>query len=293
MTNSLQQDWVLRHDLLIIRATCVYSLGVVSKKGLRMEWQPPIYHSFINERTQPAIDLVARVSGTPHYIVDMGCGSGNSTTVLCRRWPNAHVVGIDQSEAMLRHVDPKACHAHFIHSDMDQYIPPQPLDLVFSNAALHWVDHPLDTLQRWSNWLSSNGQLAVQFPLNFQSPAHLWVHDTLRELGLPSVRVLGQYLPDPDKIWDTLAHDGYRTLMVWDTTYFHRMASPDEVVTWMEGAGLRPVKARLTDDEWALFLSHYRRHIHESYPAHSEGGVVFPFTRRFIHGSKGTNHGTV
>jgi len=251
-----------------------------------MTWQPSTYESFITQRTQPALDLLARVTNTPHTILDMGCGTGNSTTLLCNRWPQAQVIGIDQSATMLQHVNHQTCPAQFINADMTTYTPTQPCDLLFSNAALHWVDHPLAVLIRWSEWVAPHGELAVQWPLNFHSPAHQWVHDTLRELGLPAIRVLGQSLPDVQAVTEALA-DHYRALTVWDTTYYHVLPDSDGVVTWMEGAGLRPVKAALTDIEWVAFIDRYRLHIHDAYPSRDGQGVVFPFTRRFIHGSKG------
>ena len=46
-------------------------------------WDADLYLRFANERTQPAIDLLARVAlAAPARVIDLGCGPGNSTALL-------------------------------------------------------------------------------------------------------------------------------------------------------------------------------------------------------------------
>lgn len=55
-------------------------------------WNPALYLTFDRERTQPAIDLAARVEvARPQTVLDLGCGPGNSTAVLKARWPTAEL----------------------------------------------------------------------------------------------------------------------------------------------------------------------------------------------------------
>ena len=62
------------------------------------DWNPPLYSRFEAERTRPATELLARVP-LEHVgrIVDLGCGPGNSTELLARRYPGAQLVGVDTS----------------------------------------------------------------------------------------------------------------------------------------------------------------------------------------------------
>ena len=65
-------------------------------------WNPIQYEKFLKDRTQPAIDLANRLGVfTPDSILDLGCGPGNSTKVLKDRFPNARIVGADNSDEML------------------------------------------------------------------------------------------------------------------------------------------------------------------------------------------------
>lgn len=67
------------------------------------EWDPYQYLQFKRERTQPSIDLVARIQmDDPKTIIDIGCGPGNSTQILSRRWPHADILGLDKSEKMIQ-----------------------------------------------------------------------------------------------------------------------------------------------------------------------------------------------
>jgi trans-aconitate 2-methyltransferase len=62
------------------------------------DWNPDLYLKFNKERIQPSIDLVSRIDcKTPKNIIDIGCGPGNSTQVLYNRWPEANIVGADNS----------------------------------------------------------------------------------------------------------------------------------------------------------------------------------------------------
>lgn len=64
-----------------------------------MKWDSKQYLQYINERTQPAVDLVKRIPmENPASALDVGCGPGNSTAIIKAQFPNAHVLGIDNSE---------------------------------------------------------------------------------------------------------------------------------------------------------------------------------------------------
>ena len=69
-----------------------------------MAWSAAQYLKFEDERTRPAADLLAQVpadlvAGT---VYDLGCGPGNSTELLARRFPGRGVRGVDNAADMLK-----------------------------------------------------------------------------------------------------------------------------------------------------------------------------------------------
>ena len=73
-------------------------------------WDPDRYLTYADERGRPFVELLARVEAdAPATVLDLGCGPGNLTTLLRRRWPGARVRGLDSSPEMIdraRAVDP-------------------------------------------------------------------------------------------------------------------------------------------------------------------------------------------
>ena len=65
------------------------------------DWNSIQYRKFENERTQPSVDLIRRIPIRPRSILDIGCGPGNSTHQLSVCFPDAEILGIDSSDAML------------------------------------------------------------------------------------------------------------------------------------------------------------------------------------------------
>ena len=114
-----------------------------------MTWNPSQYLQYEDARLRPALDLIARIPlEHPSSIVDLGCGAGNVAQWLARRWPDARIDGVDGDAAMLdraRDSTAGASNFRWIQADLAQWRPDVPADLVYSNAALHWLDRH-DTL---------------------------------------------------------------------------------------------------------------------------------------------------
>src|ERR1700690_2555309 len=107
------------------------------------DWSPSRYLAFEEERTRPAVDLLARVpAGTRQRIADLGCGPGNSTQLLCDRFPEADIIGLDSSEEMLAKARMRLPTVKFLRADVTRWSGPGAFNLLFANAVLHWApDH--------------------------------------------------------------------------------------------------------------------------------------------------------
>jgi trans-aconitate 2-methyltransferase len=246
-------------------------------------WDPDRYLTFADERGRPFVELVARIGATgPRTVVDLGCGPGNLTALLADRWPDASVVGLDSSPAMIekaRATDPRVA---FDVVDLRDWAPDRPVDVLVSNATLQWVPGHLDLLPRVVSSVAPGGWFAFQVPGNFDEPSH-----TIRaELAADepyAAHTDGVAVPsshDPAVYLDALAGLGCR-VDAWETTYLHVLTGPDPVFTWVSGTGARPTLQALPGDLRPAFEAEFKARLASAYPQH-EYGVVLPFRRIFV-----------
>jgi trans-aconitate 2-methyltransferase len=248
-----------------------------------MAWDDEQYLQFATERTRPAIELLARVPlSHASFVVDLGCGPGNSTHLLRTRWPGARVIGVDSSSEMLQRARDDFPAGEWVGSDALSYRAETPPDLVFSNALLHWLPDHATVFPNLIEQLRSGGVLAVQMPQNFAAPSHR----LMRELEGPwaaRLQSIGSASPvhAPEFYYDLLANRTQR-LDIWQTTYAHVMPDVASIVEWVKGTGIRPYLAALSAAEQAEYLAAYARGIDAAYPERSDGKRLFFFSRIFI-----------
>lgn len=249
-------------------------------------WNSDQYLKFARERTQPALDLAARVNiDSPARVIDLGCGPGNSTAVLAQRWPGAALAGLDNSAAMLATARKDLPAANWIEGDIARWCADNPFDVVFSNAALQWVPDHRREFPRLLQQVAPDGALAVQMPANFDAPPHR----LMRELATsPTWRGHFSTLPrewhvhPPEFYYDILAPHAAR-VELWTTDYFHVLDGLDGIVEWYRGTGLRPWLDALPDDATRTnFLGAYRARLVPYFPERAGGKVLFPFRRLFV-----------
>ena len=217
-------------------------------------------------------------------VADLGCGPGNSTRLLCARWPEAEVVGIDDSAAMLAKAAASGLRARWLEADIAAWTPDAPCDLVFSNASLHWLPDHARLLPRLLAQLRPGGVLAVQMPRNFAAPSHALLREVAR--AGPWAASLAPLLADepvaaPERYHDLLAPLA-AALDIWQTEYLHVLDGEDPVLEWVRGTALRPVIAALAPEEQTRFEAEYARRLRAAYPRRPDGRTLFPFRRLFI-----------
>src|SRR5258708_20630116 len=106
-----------------------------------MAWDPAQYLKFAGPRLRPALDLLQRIDfEAPSNVYDIGAGAGNVTRLIAERWPEARVVGVDSSAEMLAKAAAENPRIEWQEADLAAWRPPRPADIIYSNAALHWLD---------------------------------------------------------------------------------------------------------------------------------------------------------
>lgn len=259
-------------------------LMVFLRKGI-MVWNPDIYLKFADHRLRPALDLLGRIDmENPSRVFDLGCGAGNVTRFLLQRWPQAMVTGIDSSAEMLGRAGRDFPQIHWRQADIGSWQPEIPAELIYSNAALQWLDGHDRLLPALFRALAPGGVLAVQMPRNFAQPSHVLMRQ-VAEKGRWAAKLAPHLREDPvaapAEYWRLLQPLG-ATLDIWETEYLQDLSGDDAVLHWMSGTSLRPLLDALEGEEKNDFADEYRHLLAQAYPMESGGTTLFPFRRLFM-----------
>ena len=247
-------------------------------------WDPNQYLKFADHRLRPALDLLARIPDAPYKTVwDLGCGPGNVTKLLLDRWPSAVVRALDNSPAMLDKARTIAG-IEWIEGDIVRWTANEPADLIFSNAALHWVDDHATVFPRLMQQLARGGVLAVQMPRNCEAPSHTLLYESARE-GPWRERVETLLRPSPvqrpEVYYDLLAAHATH-VDLWEVEYLHVLQGENAVLEWTKGTAVRPFLDAMPAEMHAAFLAAYAARLRQAYPRRVDGMTLFPFRRLFL-----------
>jgi trans-aconitate 2-methyltransferase len=259
------------------------------------DWNPALYARFEDERTRPARELLARVAlegaaSATLLAYDLGCGPGNSTELLAARWPDAEIVGTDNSSAMLasareRLPSERFPRVRFEFSDINGWQPGRAPDLIYANASLQWVRDHATTFPRLFSALAPRGVLAVQMPDNLDEPSHRLMREVAAQPAYAAhigdaAAVRSRILP-PGGYYDLLMPHA-ANIDVWRTEYQHPMDSPARIVEWLRATGLKSFVDPLPAELRGAFLADYEARIAAAYPARADGRRLLAFPRLFI-----------
>ena len=247
-------------------------------------WDAQQYLRFGDHRLRPGLELLARIPvEAPRTVWDLGCGTGNLTAFLRRRWPESRVIGLDNSTTMLA----KAREIGGIdwrEGDVAAWRPDAPVDVIFSNACLHWLPDHGALFGRLMGSVAPGGALAVQMPRNHAAPSHALMRETARAgpwvAALHDVQGIEE-VADPAAYYAWLAPHA-ASVDVWETEYLQVLTGEDAVVEWVKATGLKPYLDALDGAMRPGFHAAYHERIAAAYPRRDDGTTLFAFRRLFI-----------
>lgn len=106
---------------------------------MNIEWDAAGYKKnfdFVPAYGAAVMDLIDAPAGS--RVLDLGCGNGTLTVELAAR--GFDVIGADASPDMIALARETHPDLRFIEADATTFELAEPVDVVFSNAMLHWVD---------------------------------------------------------------------------------------------------------------------------------------------------------
>lgn len=250
------------------------------------DWSPSDYLKFADERSRPVLDLLQRVPlQNPSMVYDLGCGPGNSTEFLLRRFPTAEVIGVDHSPAMIEAARAALPSTRFEQADLNTWKPQRNPDLFFSNATLQWLPDHVAVMQRLLGSLAKGGILAVQMPDNLNEPSHKMMRETAQDVRWKNL-IDQSFSARADVLSPSEYYDALKPfcikLEMWHTVYNHCLSDVSAIVEMFQSTGLRPFLAPLNDLQKFSFLNDYETRLAQAYHKQNDGSVLLRFPRIFI-----------
>jgi trans-aconitate 2-methyltransferase len=227
-------------------------------------WNAAQYNRFQREREQPFVDLMHLVEIRPGMrVVDLGCGTGELTRRLHEHLGARETLGIDRSPNMLTEHRSKETPngLRFEVGTIESFPPPgEAFDVIFSNAALHWIADHERLLKRLADALAPSGQLLFQIPASHGDDSHQ-VADDLIELEPYRTAAAGWRRPNnvlsPEAYSRILYALGFHDPKVRLIVYPHVLAGPESVLDWMRGTLLTEYARHLPPDVFESFVRDY------------------------------------
>lgn len=252
-----------------------------------IDWNPEQYLKFEKERTQPSIDLAARIrTESPKRIVDIGCGPGNSTMALKNRWPEAEILGVDSSETMLAAAVKISDAVQWINADVSLDLTHLgKFDIVFSNAAVHHLPDKFDALNRLFALLNPGGTLAVQVPDTRELPFSVELQKLVASetwSGFFKENEFPKKFHSCEFYYKILSGltDG---IEMWQTDYIQILSDHSDIVQWYKGSGMRYYLSQLHDESKRLELeADFKKAVSRTYPKEKNGAILMSMRRLFF-----------
>lgn len=254
-----------------------------------MPWDPQVYNQFKNIRYQPFFDLMDLISDKNlHNCVDVGCGTGEQTSLLSKKFENSSFLGIDSSEEMLseskKFVTEKL---NFKFSTIEEFAKSgSKWDLIFSNAALQWSNDHTELFPKLISKLTDDGQLAVQMPFQKENTLNKILLDLVSEQ--PFVELFGGFRQDSpllqiDDYAKVMFECGLKNLNIFLKVYPIIATSEMELYNFISGSALIPYLERLDSEEREFFKSEFVKSIKKEFGTFP---AIYPFKRILMYGVK-------
>ncbi len=254
-----------------------------------MPWNPELYDQYKDVRYKPFYDLAALIKPENNIkAVDLGCGTGEQTSILAEKLAGSTFSGIDSSAEMLEKSKKyENENLHFKLQTIEEAVSSeQKYDLVFSNAALQWVDGHETLFPQIIRLLSDTGQLAIQMPVQNENILNQILMQMIGEEPYRSyLNHFNRSSPvlSMDEYAQILFDNGIQDIEIFQKVYPIIAEDHEALYTFISGTTLLPYLERLEGEQKEIFIAEFKARIAQrftKYPA------IYAFKRILIYGRK-------
>jgi len=190
------------------------------------KWNAKDYSKSSAEQEKWAQELISKLKlkGTER-VLDIGCGDGKVTAAIANHLPNGFVLGIDSSEEMIVFAQKAFAteeypNLSFKVMDAREINLAAEFDIVFSNAAIHWVTEHLSVLEGIKRSLKPFGKVLLQMGGRGNAADMMSVVDTI------------------------IGSDKWNRFFV-DLSFKYWFFGPEEYLDWLKQASLKAKRVEL------------------------------------------------
>lgn len=187
-------------------------------------------------------------------ILDLGCGDGILSAELARLVPQGSVLGIDASEGMLAAA--RQCelpNLTFQRMDILDLAFENAFDVVFSNAALHWVKDHRRMLARVLAALRPHGLIAFNFA--GRGTCQTFIPVVRRVMRQPEYQDFFQhftwpwYMPHWEDYREDIMQAGFVNLEVREENRDRLFPTRDAIISWIDQPTIVPFLSALPEEQ--------------------------------------------
>jgi len=250
------------------------------------DWNTELYLLNSEERNKPIFDLISHIPvNNPKRVLDIGCGPGNTTIMLKKRFASAEIIGIDNSPNMIS----KARNTHegiiWLLRDINEDISDLgSFDIISANAVFHWLPDHSTLLPRLFSSLSLNGVFAAQIPYFLGAPMYTPICELagsekwkkrVPEDKPATFHDIGFY-------YDILSSN-FTTFDLWTTKHTHALGSKADIMDFYEPTGFKGYLDQLdTKESKAEFLADIMSIVDSMYSPQNDGKYLLRVERLFF-----------
>lgn len=206
-------------------------------------------------------------------VLDAGCGSGRLIPFLAAKIPLGRLVCVDRDGGMTEVTRRRvrelrlAIPVDVVLADLAALesapLRPASFDVVFSNAALHWVPEKLRAFAGFSRLLQAGGRLTVQCggAGNIQR-IRAAIYRCLRELKVTATVDEQWFFQPVDETREQLKVCGFRDVRVWQTDALESFPDRAAFLRFCTAVILRPFQAQLSPEQWEGLLATFPEQAH-------------------------------
>lgn len=192
----------------------------------RYDWNAEEYAKHSSAQQIWARELIAKLQlRGSESLLDIGCGDGKVTAEIAAQLPEGDVLGVDSSPDMIalakKHFPQNRYpNLSFELADASHLFFKEQFDIVFSNAALHWIKDHKPVISGIQKSLKAEGRIFLQMG------------------GKGNAETITSLL-------DIIVHEKEWCPFFADFTFPYGFYKPEEYIQWLQEAKLHPKKVEL------------------------------------------------